>query len=1201
MPTIKSLFDENLTFERRVEKVITFSNRREDVLKNEARDYVLTDNLTSEYERLLNFFDDAQSGNGSPECCTWLSGFYGSGKSSFAKYFGLCFDPGCKVGDKPFHVLFTARFDSEPLRQRIKVLTQRYNTAVFLLDLAAQGLAGTNNTPISTLLFNQVCAWAGYPAEQKVADLIMRLELDGHLEDFKTKVSELSGISYEELMGQQIMLIQVASILAHEYYPNVWKSADAFVVAQSISAMNDQDRVRQMLDLIEKKSGTRRVLFIIDEVGHFLINNQNLINNLDGLAKNLKEVGEGRAWMIATAQQTIPKSGPLYGLQDRFPIKIDLKASDIREITHKRLLKKSAHGEDILKAAFQEHGQRLTHSTKLSGSGCDAFPALTPSSFVDFYPLLPQQFELLIEAIRSLARTHGGVGLRSAIRCVEEILINNHRGGSPLISEEFGTLITAADIYAVLEKDIVSVAREITLHVDAVSSSYGVNSLEHQVAMSIAVLQQIDGFPISRSNVAAFLHPRVDAKPMQDEIAAAIETLLANPLVPIGETDQHLSFLSEVVSQVEKERSTIPVTSTHRETVQSKILQELFSRPPKTIIEGSKTVDSGIVIFDGNREQEIVGSDKDIKFLLRLVDEPSLESTRNELVHESLSSQNKAKIYICAVTPANIKGALEEIYKSEEIRRMHRSHPDQEVVRYLDGQNQLITQKRIEIGQALRESFTRGWFIFRGQSIAVDTLGADLEASTKAKLTEVAAEVFKHYPKAAINVAANVAEAFLRTSDISQITRERDPLKLVSIQGTATEVNIQHPALAEILAFFQRHPNPDGKRILTEFSDAPYGWNKETIRYLLAALFYAQKIKLKVNGEDLTVIGEQSLEAFKNNTSFNKVTVNPNNNEEPAEVRQAAAARLKELTGEQVIPLPQRIAEVATKYLPKFQSEIQGIPIQVQPLGVDTERLSRLQRSLNEALMGDGAGATLLFGAAESEIYDDLIWARALKESLKLGALDVLTELADLNRQVTGLNQLSLLPELQEIWAQQSSDILKKVKQGSFVTDVPGLAQKLDDLKLIVNEHCGRYCSEQKSQARDQITSLIDSPDFKSLDPASQETFQAKAESAMPYLEPTITGIQSAPQVMLGTFTKLQQIRSQIQSAATPKPAPTAASIPQPDALPAPTPAPQPGTNTSSIPRTLKTTQDLDQLIAQLETLRKQLENGTPITLSLDL
>ena len=100
MANIKSLFDENLTFERRVEKVITFSNREPEVLRNEARDYVLTDNLSSEYETLLNYFDDAQSGNGSPECCTWLSGFYGSGKSSFAKYFGLSFDSKAKVEGK---------------------------------------------------------------------------------------------------------------------------------------------------------------------------------------------------------------------------------------------------------------------------------------------------------------------------------------------------------------------------------------------------------------------------------------------------------------------------------------------------------------------------------------------------------------------------------------------------------------------------------------------------------------------------------------------------------------------------------------------------------------------------------------------------------------------------------------------------------------------------------------------------------------------------------------------------------------------------------------------------------------------------------------------------------------------------------------------------------------------------------------------
>ena len=50
---------------------------------------------------------------------------------------------------------------------------------------------------------------------------------------------------------------------------------------------------------------------------------------------------------------------------------------------------------------------------------------------------------------------------------------------------------------------------------------------------------------------------------------------------------------------------------------------------------------------------------------------------------------------------------------------------------------------------------------------------------------------------------------------------------------------------------------------MDEFSKAPYGWMKDTIRYLLAALFYAKKIKLRTNGNDeLTVVGDQSLDAL---------------------------------------------------------------------------------------------------------------------------------------------------------------------------------------------------------------------------------------------------------------------------------------------------------------------------------------------------
>lgn len=1182
MPQIKSLFHETLTFERRVEKVITFSNREPDVLKNEARDYQLTDNLKDDYEKLLDYFDDAQSGDGAPECCTWLSGFYGSGKSSFAKYFGLSFDPQCQVDGAPFYEKFTERFDDLRLQQRIKTLAGKYEIALFLLDLAAQGDADTNNTPISTLLFDQVCAWAGYASDRKIGDLLSMLELDGKLEEFKKRVEERSkGHSFERLSKFPAALTNIASGLANEYYPQIWTGPEAFANSVGISNLNEQDRLKQMLDLIEKKAGTRRVLFIVDEVGHFLRNNEDLINNLDGLAKNLKEIGQGQAWLIATAQQTIPKTGPLFGLQDRFPIKIDLRASDIREITHKRLLKKSASGIAALKKDFQDIGQKLIHATRLTG--CDAYPTLDENSFVEFYPLLPQQFELLINAISSLAKMHGGVGLRSAIRCVEDILLNKRATGAALLEGPSGGLITSADIYDTLESDIVTAAREITLQVDAIGASRGPGSNEHQVAKTIALLQQIDGFPASRANIAALLHPKVDAQPQLDAINAAIENLLSDAQVPIGETDGSLSFLSKLVAQVEKERANIPVTSTNRDVVQSSILTELFARPPKCQLEGTKTIDSGISLFDGHRETQIVGQDKDIRFLIRFTNEARLNEAKQELSQESLASQNKAKIYLTTARPAAIDAALEEVHRANEIVRIHRNDADQEVQRYLEGQNQLVNQKRIEIQQTLKEALSAGWFVFQGQPIAVETLGGSLEDSTKTQLGKVAATVFHHYSKAAENVKGNVAEAFLKTSDLSQITSDRDPLSVVKLQGSETKIDLNHAALLLITEFLERHPNPDGKRILDEFAKPPYGWIRDTTRYLLAALFYDQKIKLKANGEELTVIGDKSIGAFKTNSTFNKVTVNQNLQEIPTTVRQPAAKRLAELTGEQVLPLPQKIADVAKKYLPRFQSEMHGLPLQLSAFGVETERVSRLQRSLTEALGGDGAEATYLFGADDSEIYHDLKWARAIKQALDTGAREILDELTGLNQKVGSLISQGAMPELQAEWASAADETLDHVRSGEFVSDVPALARKLDELKTLVARHCDIYVTAQRDQVQTQIDSLLASSDFLKLDSALQAQMKEKAEQCLPVPDASPTGAMAAPQQTLRAMTDLQDIRSNIQK-----------KLELPESK---EPKKEGDLETLAIPVSVQSVDELDQLIAKLQELRDKLAEGKKITL----
>ncbi len=121
-----------------------------------------------------------------------------------------------------------------------------------------------------------------------------------------------------------------------------------------------------MLAIVRRHSGKQHVLFVVDEVGQYVSERKHLILNLQGLAENLKNIGDGKAWIVATAQQTLTEDDPraalnspeLYKLKDRFPIQIDLESSDIKEICRRRLLGKSADGEQALGELFDATARR---------------------------------------------------------------------------------------------------------------------------------------------------------------------------------------------------------------------------------------------------------------------------------------------------------------------------------------------------------------------------------------------------------------------------------------------------------------------------------------------------------------------------------------------------------------------------------------------------------------------------------------------------------------------------------------------------------------------------------------------------------------------------------------------------------------------------------------------------------------------------
>ncbi len=112
MPHIKTLFDVSKGLDRRIEKVITFGANAEENLKSEISEYIVTEHLQESMHDLLEKMHRAMESPEASEIGVWVSGFYGSGKSSLTKYIGMALDDRITIDGIPFIQHFSDRIDT---------------------------------------------------------------------------------------------------------------------------------------------------------------------------------------------------------------------------------------------------------------------------------------------------------------------------------------------------------------------------------------------------------------------------------------------------------------------------------------------------------------------------------------------------------------------------------------------------------------------------------------------------------------------------------------------------------------------------------------------------------------------------------------------------------------------------------------------------------------------------------------------------------------------------------------------------------------------------------------------------------------------------------------------------------------------------------------------------------------------------------
>lgn len=1213
---IKQLFDPAKGIDRAIEKVITYGADAEKRLKSEISEYVATDSIEEHFYDLLSKMQLAMEQGGENEVGVWVSGFYGSGKSSFTKYLGLAFDDSVAVDGRPFIDHLKDRLTKSQTKSLLTTVAKRFPAAVVMLDLASEQVAGATMEDVATVLYYKVLQWAGYSRNLKVAAFERKLQKEGRYDEFLALFkSYTEGEEWKTLQNDELVVDGLIPAIAHEMYPQLFRSDTAFSTEASEIIRFENDRVAEMIDIARQHSGKEHIIFVVDEVGQYVGSRDNLILNLDGLAKNLKNIGDGKVWLIGTAQQTLTEdneraalnSAQLYKLKDRFPIQINLESSDIKEICYRRLLGKSPSGEVQLGQLFDQHGQGLRHATKLEDAR--VYEAdFDKKSFINLYPFLPAHFEVLLTLLGQLAKSTGGIGLRSAIKVIQDVLIEG-ANGQPIANENVGMLANTVTLYDALEKDIKRAFPTKHQAVGKVQSSNFYDSELHiNIAKTVAVLEILTNLPVTRQNTMALMQSSITQT--QDEAAfnAAVDQLINEANIPFSEQDGYLGFISEKLTEIQRARNEIGLKTIELRKILSETLRGCLSPLPKVQVEGSLSVETGLKLQNPNGlPSGLAGERNPVQTLIDFVDPSEYDNSMAALVTDSREKANQNTIYLLGRKSPEVDELLANIYRCEEIARRHRNDADKEVKEYCNAEVDRAQAKLVpELQRILKRSLQSGSFVFRGTNTAVDTFAQDLLESSKKHLKDVADRVYERYNEAPHRAQTVLAEKFLKAG-LSGATSETDPLGLVvkDASGSFT-IDQNNKGLISIRDYIERNGTVDGKKICEDFNRPKFGWAVDTTRYMLAAMLSAGEIKLKVAGRELTNVGQQAIDVFKTNNSFANVGISLRDDRPSNEMCGLAAERLGEAIadGNMIIPLEADISKAAQKNFPVFQQQFGSLGEKLNRLNAPGQsRVEELQQALKDVLFNDCSDATQRMGAAESPLYSNLKWAAEVKASLDQGLEATLLELNTKCKGIANLPNSGVPGELKSELSVEVEQLQQRLQQEDFHKHQADLSTMLGNIKTRVSDAASKMNQDVEQSLKNTQEELPRSPGWEELTDEEHNSLLGQLEQFSGEVELSLSGIQTLLNRDYEITTSLRQLQQSVNETAENRRLKR-----EQEKLEKKKKEEEEGTyqpkvlqRKVAVPKSIKTAASIDGVITQLTELKQELQDYDELDISFEL
>jgi hypothetical protein len=875
---IQDLFSSDIR--RDIEEVIKVDQTDEKITRDEIAEYVATESIQKSYTAIFDRY--AETPNKPHEGIgIWVSGFFGSGKSSFAKFLGLALQNKSLLGEQAAN-LFSQRMSHPKIKVLLKTITEKIPTEAVVFDVSTERGIRTGNQTLTEITYRMFLQQLGYSSNLELAELEITLEERGQLDTFRSTYHGLFDRDWDKEKGKVAIALNEASRVMHQLDQATYPSADSWVRAVKARADVSPGLLAERCKaLMARRAKGKALIFVIDEVGQFIARDVQKMLDLQGVVQSLGRVSRGKVWLVVTSQEKLnevvagidDRRIELARLQERFPreLQVHLEQADISEVTGKRVLGKNADAQRALRKLFQDHRGRLTENTRVSAD--IQLPALTAEAFSDLYPLLPYQVDVIIQVVSGL-RTQGGVSRhvgganRTIIKLAQQLLINP---AVNLVDQPVGTLARLDQVYDLVEGNIDS---ELRAKIATIPRELK-TPLAAAVAKAVCLLQFVKSVHRTSNNIAAVLHPAVDADSQLTAVNEALEELVKTHKVRLG--DDGYRIPSPVEDDWETQRSKRQPKLGDANRILAKVIDDLWKpQPAHTFLETRQF--TAALSLNGK-----VVKEGDLTVQLWLV--PEKEFATQAARARQQSQVDDKDIFWVAKLDDSVDREVVEVFRSEEIlaakERAAQTRAETALVRE---EHRRCDRHQDSLKSLLKSACLGGAVYFRGNDRSPAEGASDVGRSAAGLLEIALPEVFSRFNEAAAKVKRQDLEVLLTSENLHGLTPVFSHLDLMRSEKGKPIFRTDSGPLAEVLGRIDNRYNygeaAHGRWLADEFAKEPFGWDFEVVRLFVLSLLRAGKIDVTSKGEVFdSALSTEAHNVFTNNNLFRQASFRPRKDE----------------------------------------------------------------------------------------------------------------------------------------------------------------------------------------------------------------------------------------------------------------------------------------------------------------------------------